>query len=149
MKLRLLVVGRGARDLAAFEARFLDRLQPFAACQVIELPEGRGKQVNQRKLDEAKEILKRAKPGFILFDERGTSLASTRWRDYLAGLAGNSEQDFVIGGADGVADRVRDRAGACWSLSRLTLPHQLARVLVLEQLYRAISMIQGHPYHRV
>ena len=148
MKLRLLVVGKGAKDLSAFEARFLERLQPFAPCQVIELPEGRGKQISQRKQQEANEILKRAKQGFILFDERGRSLASTQWRDHLAGFAGNSEQDFVIGGANGVSDAVRNKAGACWSLSRLTLPHQLARVLVLEQLYRAISMIQGHPYHR-
>jgi len=149
VKLRLLVVGKGSRELAEFESRFVERLKPFAACQVIELPDGRGKQVSQRKQEEAKNILKQARPGFILFDERGSLLASIRWADYLGRLAGDAQQDFVIGGADGVSDAVRTQAGACWSLSKLTLPHQLVRAIVLEQLYRAMTIIQGHPYHRV
>jgi len=149
VKLRLLVVGKGSGELAEFEARFVARLKPCAPCQVIELPEGRGKQVSQRKQEEAKQILKQARPGFILFDERGSLLASTGWAGYLGRLAGDAQQDFVIGGADGVDDLVRAKAGACWSLSKLTLPHQLARALVLEQLYRALTIIQGHPYHRV
>jgi len=149
VKLRLLVVGKGCRELAEFESRFIARLKPLAACQVIELPEGRGKQVNQRKQEEAKHILKQAQTGFILFDEGGKMHASTGWADYLQRLAGDAQQDFVIGGADGVSDTVRAKARACWSLSKLTMPHQLARVLVLEQLYRAMTIIQGHPYHRV
>jgi len=149
VKLRLLVVGRGARELSDFESRFIDRLKPFSHCQLIELPEGRGKQVNQRKQEEARHILKQATAGFILFDEHGTLHASTQWADYLGRLAGDARQDFVIGGADGVADSVRAKAGACWSLSRLTLPHQLVRSVVLEQLYRAMTILQGHPYHRV
>jgi len=148
VKLRLLVVGKGSRELAAFEARLVDRLKPFAACQVIELPEGRAKQVSQRKQEEAKHILKQARPGFILFDERGALFASTGWADYLGRLTGDAQQDFVIGGADGISDTVRTKAGACWSLSKLTMPHQLVRIVVLEQLYRALTIIQGHPYHR-
>jgi len=143
------VVGRGSRELSDFEARFLERLKPFAACQVVELPEGRGKQVSQRKQEEAKQILKQAKKGFVLFDERGSLHGSTQWASHMATLSGDAQQDFVIGGADGVADEVRRAAGACWSLSKLTLPHQLVRAVVLEQLYRAFTIIQGHPYHRV
>jgi 23S rRNA (pseudouridine1915-N3)-methyltransferase len=55
---------------------------------------------------------------------------------------------LVIGSADGVAPELRDRADFVWSLSRLTFPHALARVVVAEQLYRAASMLAGHPYHR-
>ncbi len=149
MKLRLLVVGKGGRELAEFESRFIARLKPLAACRVVELPEGRGKQVSQRKQEEGRAILKQARSGFILFDERGEMRASAGWADYLQRLAGDAQQDFVIGGADGVSDEVRAGAGACWSLSKLTMPHQLARALVLEQLYRAMTIIQGHPYHRV
>ena len=149
MNIRLLVVGRGSRELSDFEARFIERLRPFAPCQVIELPEGRGKQLTQRKQEEARQILKQARKGFVLFDERGSMHSSTQWADYLGRLHGDAQQDFVIGGADGLADSVRAQAGACWSLSRLTLPHQLVRAVVLEQLYRAITIIQGHPYHRV
>lgn len=149
MKFRVLVVGRGSRELADFEARFVERLKPFAPVQVVELPEGRGKQVAQRKQEEAKQILKAADSGFILFDERGSMLGSVQWAEQLGRLAGDARQDFVIGGADGVSDEVRRAAGACWSLSKLTLPHQMVRALVLEQLYRAVTIIQGHPYHRV
>lgn len=149
MKLRLLVVGRGARELADYESRFIGRLQAVAACQIVELPEGRGRQVAQRRQQEAGHILTQARKGFVLFDERGQLRSSMEWAGYLRGLAGNAEQVFVIGGADGVADEVRQQAAACWSLSTLTLPHQLARALVLEQLYRACTILQGHPYHRV
>lgn len=149
MKLRLLVVGRGSRELADFEDRFLERLKPFALCQVVELPEGRGKQVSQRKQEEAKQILKQARPGFVLFDEFGSLHGSKQWASHMATLHGDAQQDFVIGGADGVSDEVRRAASACWSLSKLTLPHQLVRAVVLEQLYRAFTIIQGHPYHRV
>ena len=149
MKLRLLVVGRGSRQLADFESRFVERLQMPTQCQVIELPEGRGKQLSQRKQEEANHILKQAHKGFILFDEHGRLQASMEWADYLRGLRGDAQQDFVIGGADGVSDSVKQQAGACWSLSKLTLPHQLVRTLVLEQLYRAFTIVQGHPYHRI
>jgi len=148
VKLRLLVVGRGGSELAAFESRFVERLKSFAHCQVIELPEGRGKQVSQRKQEEARHILKQAQAGFILFDERGALHTSMQWADYLGRLNGDARQDFVVGGADGVSDAVRAGAGVCWSLSTLTLPHQLVRAMVLEQLYRAMTIIQSHPYHR-
>lgn len=149
MKLRLIVVGRGSRELSEFEARFVERLKPFTSFQIVELPEGRSRQVSQRKQEEAKQILKQAKPGFILFDERGALKESKQWANFLEVLTGNIQQDFVIGGADGVAEEVRQQAAACWSLSRLTLPHQLVRAVVLEQLYRAFTILQGHPYHRV
>ncbi len=149
VKIRLLVVGRGARELANFESRFLLRLKACASFQIVELPEGRGKQVAQRKQEEQKHILAEAGKGFILFDERGKALSSMDWAAHLRGLSGDARLDFVIGGADGVADEVRQAAGRCWSLSALTLPHQFVRAMVLEQLYRAFTILQGHPYHRV
>jgi len=148
MKLRLWVVGRMVPELAEYEARFCKRLSGTCSLQVIELPEGRSKQLAQRRQEEEKHILKSVKENFILFDERGKSLPSTQWASYLQQLPGNAEQDFVIGGASGVSDEVRSKAGRVWSLSMLTLPHQLARVMVVEQLYRAWSITQGHPYHR-
>lgn len=148
MKLRLLVVGRGASELAAYETQFHKRLKSLASFVVVELPEGRAKQLNQRRQEEAKHILNAATPGFVLFDERGKSLSSKKWAEYLERLPGNAELDFVIGGASGVSDEVRDAAGAIWSLSPMTLPHQLVRVMVCEQIYRAFTIMQGHPYHR-
>ena len=149
MKIRLITVGRGGSDLASFESEFLKRLQGFADVQVVELPEGRAKQLSQRKQEEEKHIQKKVLPGYVLFDERGMSLSSIQWADHLRTLPGDAALDFVIGGAAGVSDDIRVQAGRCWSLSKLTLPHQLVRAMVLEQLYRAFTIIQGHPYHRV
>lgn len=85
----------------------------------------------------------------ILLDERGKQLTSKA----LAGKLSDWQIDgrdlcFVIGGPDGVSNRCKQRADFTWSLSQLTLPHGLARVLFVEQLYRAHSLHTGHPYHR-
>jgi len=85
----------------------------------------------------------------VLLDERGRQPGS---RD-LAGKLSAWQTDgrdlcFIIGGPDGVSDSCRRRAGFVWSLSNLTLPHGLARVMFAEQMYRAWSLLAGHPYHR-
>ena len=149
MNLRLLVVGKAGKDFKDYEASLKKRLQGSHQFDIVELPESEAKQINQIKADEAKSILKTAKKGFVLFDEKGKSLSSVQWADFFKGQVGNAQIDFVIGGAAGVSDDVRQQASRIWSLSNLTLPHQLARVLVVEQLYRAFSIIQGHPYHKV
>lgn len=101
--------------------------------------------------EEAESLLSRLRSDeqVVLLDERGTSLSSqalaerlSRWQSDGRDLA------FIIGGPDGVSDTVRQRANFVWSLSGLTLPHGLARVLLAEQLYRAWSLQTGHPYHR-
>jgi len=85
----------------------------------------------------------------VLLDERGKQLTSKS----LAAMLGDWQSDgrdlcFIIGGPDGVSDAVRQRSDMMWSLSRLTLPHGMARALLSEQLYRAWSLQTGHPYHR-
>ncbi|MDQ6978390.1 MAG: 23S rRNA (pseudouridine(1915)-N(3))-methyltransferase RlmH [Ghiorsea sp.] len=149
MKLRLLVVGKAGKDFRDYEASLKKRLQGAHQFEIVELPESKAKQLNQIKADEAKHILKTTQQGFVLFDEKGKSLSSMQWADFFKTQVGNASIDFVIGGAAGVSDDVRQQAKHIWSLSNLTLPHQLARVLVVEQLYRAFSIIQGHPYHKI
>jgi len=148
VKLRLIGVGRGAPELASFEARFIKRLQSFAPCTLVELPDGRAKQSVQRKQQEAKSILEKANKGFVLFDEHGQQMPSQQWAAWFARQQGDAQLDFVIGGADGADASVRAAAGEIWSLSKLTLPHQLVRAVVLEQFYRAFTIMRGHPYHR-
>ena len=143
------MVGKAGKDFRDYEASLKKRLQGAHQFEIIELPESKAKQLNQIKADEAKHILKTAQQGFVLFDEQGKSLSSMQWADFFKKQVGNASIDFVIGGAAGVSDEVRQQAKYIWSLSNLTLPHQLARVLVVEQLYRAFSIIQGHPYHKI
>ena len=85
----------------------------------------------------------------VLLDERGKQLTSSFLAGRLSGWqADGRDLAFIIGGPDGVSDACRQRADFVWSLSDLTLPHGLARVLLAEQLYRAWSLASGHPYHR-
>ena len=102
--------------------------------------EAEGQQV-LTKLQDAEQV--------VLLDERGKQLSSQGLAAKLADWQ-NDGRDLclVIGGPDGVSDTCRERADYTWSLSSLTLPHGMARVLVAEQLYRAWSLQSGHPYHR-
>jgi len=85
----------------------------------------------------------------VLLDEKGKELTSRTLAARLADWQSDSRDlCFIIGGPDGVPDAIRQRADFIWSLSKLTLPHGMARVLLAEQLYRAWSLQAGHPYHR-
>ena len=100
---------------------------------------------------EGQQILSRIDPAeqVVLLDERGRQFSSTELSGKLAAWqADGRDLCFVIGGPDGVSADCVERAKIRWSLSKLTLPHGLARVLFAEQLYRAWSLQVGHPYHR-
>jgi len=85
----------------------------------------------------------------VALDEHGDSWSSTQLASQLEGwLANQPKVFFMIGGADGLSAECKQRANRLWSLSALTLPHALVRVVLAEQLYRAWTLTQGHPYHR-
>ena len=139
-------------------ARYLDRavqtgkplgLTGFA---VTELVESRASSGPSRKADEARAIAEHL-PGhspWIALDEHGKSIGSddfaqklARWRD-----EGKPALSFVIGGADGLDPNFVKTADLTLSFSPLTWPHQLVRIMLAEQLYRATTILSGHPYHR-
>lgn len=100
---------------------------------------------------ECEQILSRIKPTeqVVLLDERGKQMTSQNLASKLSDWQTDGRDlCLVIGGPDGVTEDCRQRADVCWSLSKLTLPHGLARVLLAEQLFRAWSLQTGHPYHR-
>ncbi|WP_099866916.1 23S rRNA (pseudouridine(1915)-N(3))-methyltransferase RlmH [Pararhizobium haloflavum] len=159
MRITLIAVGKlkagPERDLAA---RYIDRLAKsgpplgFEFRRVVELPESRASSSQARKADEADAILK-AVPSdgaLLALDERGETPDSERFADDLAAMRDGAKRDLaiVIGGADGLDDTVRQRADRVISFGRLTWPHQIVRILLAEQLYRAITILSGHPYHR-
>ena len=103
------------------------------------------------KDSEGLKLLGKLKPAeqVVLLDENGRQFTSRELSTRLDGWqASGDDLAFIIGGPDGVSDDVRKRANLTWSMSSLTLPHGLARVLFAEQLYRAWSLTTGHPYHR-
>ena len=103
------------------------------------------------KLTEGEKILAKikAREYVVVLDERGREFSSQELAVRLDDWQGDGRDlTFVIGGPDGVSEDCMQRAGLRWSLSRLTLPHGLARVTFAEQLYRAWCLTTGHPYHR-
>ena len=123
----------------------------FSGLELVEVPESRARREDDRRAEEAAALLDRTRGAAVLaFDERGKSPPSQvlaerikTWRD-----DGRAALACVIGGPDGLDARVRERADLVLSFGALTLPHQIVRVLVVEQLYRALTILAGHPYHR-
>ena|ERR1700722_984463 len=100
---------------------------------------------------EGRRLLEALRPGEFVsaLDERGTQLSTRELAAWLKErMQEGADLAFLIGGADGLAPQVLQRANFKWSLSRLTLPHAMVRVLLSEQLYRAHSILVNHPYHR-
>lgn len=91
----------------------------------------------------------RTAPHLILMDSRGKQFSSEEFATYLGSLRdlGTQAVVFGIGPADGWSEAARRRANLMFSLGRITLPHELARVVVAEQVYRALTILAGHPYH--
>ena len=160
MRIDIVAVGRlkqgPERELVA---RYAERLTAsgrslgLSGPQVIEIAESQARSVNERMAQEAQAIMAALPIDALVvaLDERGPTMASDafagrigRWRD-----EGRRSLAFVVGGPDGLSQQLRDRAGELLSFGRMTMPHQLVRVLLLEQLYRAATILSGHPYHRV
>jgi len=133
---------------------YTKRLPRELKLEVVEIAvEHRGKNADIARLRDAEgeRLLRAAGPSarLIALDERGDSLDTLDWSRALKGwMQEGRDVCLFIGGPDGHAPAVLARAEARWSLSRLTFPHALVRVLVVEQLYRAWSLLNGHPYHR-
>jgi 23S rRNA (pseudouridine1915-N3)-methyltransferase len=160
MRISLFAVGRlnsgPEKDLAS---RYLDRFAKSGPAiglefaRVIEVAESRASNADTRKREEAAMLEKHLADGaaLILLDERGKALDSPAFADMIGNLRDGGKRDLVvaIGGADGLDPALYDKASAVLCLGKLTWPHQLVRILIAEQLYRAVTILSGHPYHRV
>ena len=159
MKLVVAAVGRlkagPERDLATRyreRAGVIGRRLGFRSIEIVEVEESRGRRGQDRIREEAAG-LDAAIPenaAIVALDARGKALSSTdlaerleRWRD-----RGTPAIIFLIGGADGLAASLRGRAELALSFGAATWPHQLVRIMLFEQIYRAMTILSGHPYHR-
>lgn len=151
MKLTVLSIGkeRSGLFLPGVE-EYAKRLSHVAKLELVELPESR-KSGPPAKADEAQAILGRLKPTDVLvaLDEKGKALASVPFAKWLEQHQSQGRHVvFVIGGDEGLDEAVRARAQLTLSLSAMTMPHRLARLVLMEQLYRAFSILRGEPYHK-
>lgn len=154
MKILILAVGDKLPAWAdTAVADYVKRMPREARVEVLPIkPEKRAGQSAERiKALEAARILEKLPAGcaLVAMDEHGREPSTRELAQTLDGwLHGGRDVALVIGGADGLAPEILQRADTTLALSRLTLPHALARVLLAEQLYRAWSLLANHPYHR-
>lgn len=153
MQINLIVVGNikeGYLRDACSEYR--KRLQAFAKLSVIEVPEETKGSIHLCKAKEGEHILKKiAKDTYVIvLAIEGKSLSSERFAAKIEqlGIYGNSHLTFIIGGSNGLSQNVMERADLKLSFSPMTFPHQLMRVILLEQIYRAFKIIRGESYHK-
>jgi 23S rRNA (pseudouridine1915-N3)-methyltransferase len=155
MKIHLIAVGSKMPSwVSTAYQEYAKRLPRECALRLLEIPaahRGKGAPAAKIKQQECQRIEAAIPAGAVVIalDERGDSWSTrelaARLRQWLQDGA---DIALLVGGADGLSPQCLERAGASWSLSPLTLPHPMVRVIVAEQLYRAWSLLQGHPYHR-
>jgi 23S rRNA (pseudouridine1915-N3)-methyltransferase len=159
MRLAVIAIGRlkqgPERELAErYRERFDDigRKLGFRGLEVHEIAESRARDAPSRIADEAAAIaaLIPDKSALVALDERGKSLDSAGFAEQLGRWRDESVPNtiFIIGGADGLLPELRRKARLCLSFGAATWPHQIVRVMLLEQIYRAATILAGHPYHR-
>ena len=155
MHIRLIAVGdrqpSWVDDAFDIYAKRLPRQWKFRLDAVAAAQRAKYKDTSGAVATEGQKVLDRVKAAehVVVLDERGTELSSSGLAEILsAWQSSGRDLAFVIGGPDGVSKAVTARADFRWALAKLTLPHGLARVLLVEQLYRAWTVSTAHPYHR-
>lgn len=146
------IAGKPAPWLAQAEKDLIKRLPRAWRFECALLPPSRKTgDAAQRQADEWQRLSKRVHDGdrIVLLDERGTMGSSREFAGRLNQYRDRGDNlALIIGGADGFGDEARSKAAELWSLSKMTFPHELARLVLVEQLYRAHTIMEGHPYHR-
>ncbi len=151
---RATILAIGKIKMKAFkilEEEYLERLKHYTAVTKVCLVDSPSPKPAQKKLEDSREIEKNLKKEdvVILLDELGESITSENWAKQIQEDDNRSIRStvYIIGGPYGVTDALKARANRTYALSALTLPHELARVLLAEQLYRAHTIIKGEKYH--
>lgn len=156
MKIKTIFVGKlQDRYLKEGIETYRDRISRYSQIELVEVEdEAVTAKADQSKIKgiEAERIIKRVTPGSLLvaLDEKGKGLSSEGLAGFIqkAMDSGVKEISFVVGGSLGLGEKVRERADLILSLSHMTFTHQMVRVVLLEQIYRAFTIIKGEPYHK-
>jgi 23S rRNA (pseudouridine1915-N3)-methyltransferase len=151
VKLTVFSIGKDRSGLFAPGVdEYARRLSHVAKVQLVELPESRHSGA-RAKDDEAEAVLGKLSPRDVLvaMDERGKSLTSVQFAKWLEQpMSTGRDVAFVIGGDEGLGEALKRKATLTLTLSPMTLPHRMARLVLVEQLYRAFTILRGEPYHK-
>ena len=152
MKIKIISIGNSPPKLIqGILVKYISRFDAHFKIELIEIKSEKNiKSIEQKKLQEAQKILKFIGTDFIIsLDESGSSCSSISLSKKLSDWMQNFPKvTFIIGGADGLDKKIIENSNWTWSLSDLTLPHNLVKIILVEQLYRASTILNKHPYHR-
>ena len=155
MKIRLVWIKSSAdAELSSLIDRYFNRIKHFFPIEVTEVTPPKGRQnANDRSIIRAQSagLISAIPQGYtVVLDERGRSMDSLKFAKWLERITIDQPHGvtFVVGGDVGLDESVRDKADMILSLSAMTLPHQMARVVLLEQIYRACTLMRNIPYHK-
>jgi 23S rRNA (pseudouridine1915-N3)-methyltransferase len=159
MRLAVLAVGhaRGSHEGDLIEdylqrARQMGRNLGFPAVEMVEIGVSKARDAQTRMSEEAEKLAARVPPGahIVMLDARGKGMTSEEFSDMLGALRDGGAKDmcFVIGGPDGLSPLPGKHAGRSLAFGPQTWPHLLVRAMLSEQIYRAMTILAGHPYHR-
>lgn len=144
MKLKIAWIGKTKSPaIRSLTSDYLDRISRYAQVESIELHS------EAALLKQIEKSVARTPPFVVLLDSRGRDLTSEQFAAFLSQHQDRGTQllFFAVGPADGFSVAARQAASETMSLGRMTLPHELARIVLLEQIYRAFTILAGHPYH--
>lgn len=152
MKINIIAIGKiKEKYFIDAIAEYLKRASRFAEVKVVELPDApQGKTPGEQQRIESEQLLSKAKGYIVAMDFRGKEFSSEQLADLIKTKCndGESEFSFLIGGSHGHTDDLRSRANLVLSFGKPTFPHQLFRVMLCEQVYRALSINANLPYHK-
>lgn len=150
MKIKVVCVGNIKEEFyRSAIAEYSKRLQKFCKLEIIEVKQGKFDNENA-KVEEYQDLQQHIEGYVVCLAIEGAQMTSVDFASKIKqiGVQGNSTITFVIGGSFGIDDRVKQRANLLLSFSKMTFPHQLFRVILLEQIYRAFNILQNSPYHK-
>jgi 23S rRNA (pseudouridine1915-N3)-methyltransferase len=142
MKIRIITIGKPKGEFEKIFSEYKKRLSGFVNLEVFHVKENK---------DSEKKVLKLIEKTFVvLLDEKGKNFSSKELADFLEKKENNSvgEISFLIGGTDGHSQKILEKKDYEISFSKLTFPHDMAMIILVETLYRSFSILKNHPYHR-
>lgn len=151
VELKIITIGRPQKDIEKLAFQFTGKIAAYASVELLHVKESKKRSLAERKAEEGRQVLSKIKPDdfLVVLDEKGAEFSTAAFARRTEQLLYSRKSFvFVVGSDAGLSEDMLNRAQLVLSLSRFTLAHQIALLVLLEQLYRVFTIFAGHPYHR-
>lgn len=142
--IRIICIGKLKDQLKNVSEEYVKRIKGFTRIEIVEINEYKSSNVKESLKKEGEKVLEKSGERFIILDAKGKQLSSEEFSQILK----HPNLTFVIGSHVGLSEDVKKKASIQLSLSKMTLPHQITRIILLEQIYRGFTILNNQPYHK-